>query len=47
LCYRSWRLPFKYFLNLAGVNCDTLCEDDMPKKRNFLQPESTLAELVI
>jgi hypothetical protein len=34
-------------LNLTWVNCNSLSEDDMSKKRNFLQPESTLAELGI
>jgi hypothetical protein len=34
-------------LNLAWINYNTLSGDDMSKKRNFLQPESTLAELVI
>jgi hypothetical protein len=47
LCYRSWILPIKYFLNIAGVNCDTLNRDDMSMKRNFLQLESTLTELGI
>jgi hypothetical protein len=41
LHYRSWRLPIKYFLNLAGVNYDALNEDDMSKKQTFIQPEST------
>jgi hypothetical protein len=36
-----------YFLNLAWVNYNTLCRDDMSKKWNFLQPESTLTELGI
>jgi hypothetical protein len=45
LRYRFGRLPIKYFLNLAWINCNTLSGDDMSKKRNFLQPESTLAEL--
>jgi hypothetical protein len=44
LRYRYWELPIKYFLNLAWVNCNLLSRDDMSKKRNFLQPESTLAE---
>jgi hypothetical protein len=44
LHYRSWRLPIKHFLNLAWVNCNHLSRDDMSKKRNFLQPKSTLAE---
>jgi hypothetical protein len=44
LRYRSWRLPIKYFLNLAWVNCNTLSVDDMSQKRNILQPECTLAE---
>jgi hypothetical protein len=44
LRYRSWRLPIKYFLNLTWVNCNPLSRDDMSKKRNFLQPESTLVE---
>jgi hypothetical protein len=47
LCYRFGRLPIKYFLNLAWVDCNTLSGDDMSKKWNFLQPESTLAELAI
>jgi hypothetical protein len=34
-------------LNLAWINCNTLSEDDMSKKWNFLQPESTLAEVGI
>jgi hypothetical protein len=34
-------------LNLDWVNCNTLYGDDMSKKRNFLQLESTLAELDI
>jgi hypothetical protein len=45
--YRSWRLPIKYFLNLAWVNCNSLSRDDISKKRNFLQPESTLAKFGI
>jgi hypothetical protein len=47
LRYRFWRLPIKYFLNLAWVNCNTLSGDDMSKKQNFLQLESTLPELDI
>jgi hypothetical protein len=47
LCYRFGRLPIKYFLNLAWVDCNTLSGDDMSKKWNFFQPESTLAELAI
>jgi hypothetical protein len=47
LCYRSWRLPIKYFLNLAWVNCYTLSENDMSQKWSFLQPECTLVELGI
>jgi hypothetical protein len=47
LRYRSQSLPVKYFLNFAWVDCNTLCGDDMPKKQNFLQPKSTLAELGI
>jgi hypothetical protein len=47
LRYQSWRLSIKYFLNLAWVDCNTLSGDDMSKKRNFLQPESTLAKLDI
>jgi hypothetical protein len=47
LCYRSWRLSIKYFLNLAGVNCSPLNRDDMSNKRNFLQLEITLAEFGI
>jgi hypothetical protein len=47
LCYQSWRLSIKYFLNLAWVKCNPLSRDDMSKKRNFLQPESTLAEFGI
>jgi hypothetical protein len=47
LRYRSQRLPIKYFLNFAWVNYNTLCGDYMPKKWNFLQLESTLAELGI
>jgi hypothetical protein len=31
-------------LNLAWVNYNSLSGDDMSKRRNFLQPESTLAE---
>jgi hypothetical protein len=34
-------------LNLAWINCNTLSGDDISKKRNFLQPESTIAELGI
>jgi hypothetical protein len=34
-------------MTLAWVDYNTLCRDYMPKKRNFLQPESTLAELGI
>jgi hypothetical protein len=34
-------------LNFAWVNYNTLCGDDMPKKWNFLQPESRHAELGI
>jgi hypothetical protein len=47
LCYRSQRLPIKYFLNFAWVDYNTLCRDDMSKKRNFLQLESTLAKFGI
>jgi hypothetical protein len=47
LHYQSWRLPIKYFLNLAGVNRNPLSREDMSKKRNFLQPKSTLAEFGI
>jgi hypothetical protein len=47
LCYRSWRLPIKYLLNLTWVNCNSLSGDDMSKKRNFLQLECTLAEFGI
>jgi hypothetical protein len=47
MCYRSWKLPIKYFLNLAWVNCDPLSRDDMSKERNFLQSEITLAEFGI
>jgi hypothetical protein len=47
LCYQSWRLPIKYFLNFAWVDCNTLSGDDMSKKQNFLQPESTIVELGI
>jgi hypothetical protein len=31
-------------LNLARVDCNTLSGEDMSKKENFLQLESTLAE---
>jgi hypothetical protein len=34
-------------LNLAWVNGNSLSGDDMSKKRNLLQPESTLAEFDI
>jgi hypothetical protein len=34
-------------MTLAWVDYNTLYGDYMPKKRNFLQPESTLAELGI
>jgi hypothetical protein len=34
-------------MNLAWINYNTLSGDDMSKKQNFLQPESTLAELGI
>jgi hypothetical protein len=47
LHYRSWRLPIKYFLNLAWDNCNTLNGDDMSQKWNLLQPECTLVELGI
>jgi hypothetical protein len=47
LRYRSWRLPIKYFLNLARVNCNPHSRDDMSKKRNIVQPESTLVEFGI
>jgi hypothetical protein len=47
LHYRSWRLPIKHFLNLDEVNCNSLSGDNISKKRNFLQPESTLAEFGI
>jgi hypothetical protein len=47
LCYRFGRLLIKYFLNLAWVDCNTLIGDDLSKKRNFLQPESTIVELGI
>jgi hypothetical protein len=44
---RCWRLPIKYFLNLDWVNRNPLSRDDMSKKRNLLQLESTLAEFGI
>jgi hypothetical protein len=47
LRYQSWRLPIKHFLNFAWVDCNALSGDDMSKKRNFLQSESTLAEFGI
>jgi hypothetical protein len=47
LHYRTWRLPIKYFLNIAWVDCNILSRDDMSQKQNFLQPKSTLAELGI
>jgi hypothetical protein len=47
LRYRSRRLPIKHLLNFAWVNGNTLSRDDMSKKRNFLQPEGTLAEFGI
>jgi hypothetical protein len=47
LCYQSWRLPIKHFLNFAWVDCNVLRRDDMSKKQNLLQPESTLAEFGI
>jgi hypothetical protein len=34
-------------MNIAEVNCDTLSRDDMSKKQNFLQSESTLTEFGI
>jgi hypothetical protein len=34
-------------LNLAWVDCNALSGDDMSKKGNFLQSESTLAEFDI
>jgi hypothetical protein len=34
-------------LNFAWVNCNNLDGEDMSKKQNFLQPESTLAEFGI
>jgi hypothetical protein len=34
-------------LNLDEVNCNFLSGDNMSKKRNFLQSESTLAEFGI
>jgi hypothetical protein len=34
-------------LNFAWVNGNTLSRDDVSKKRNFLQPEGTLAEFGI
>jgi hypothetical protein len=34
-------------LNLARVDCNTLSGEDMSKKENFLQLESTLAEFGI
>jgi hypothetical protein len=34
-------------LNLAWVDCNTLSGDDVSKKGNFLQPESTLAKFGI
>jgi hypothetical protein len=37
----------KYLLDLAWVDCNSLIGDDMSKKGNFLQPESTLAEFGI
>jgi hypothetical protein len=42
-----WETSNKILLNFAWVDCNTLCGDDMSKKWNFLQPESTLAELGI
>jgi hypothetical protein len=45
--YQSWRFPIKYFLNLYSINCNSLSRDDISKKRNFLQPESTLAKFGI
>jgi hypothetical protein len=47
LRYRFGGLPIKYFLNFAWINDNTLRGDDMSKKQNFLQLESTLAELGI
>jgi hypothetical protein len=47
LRYRFAGLPIKYFMNFAWINCNTPSGDDISKKRNFLQPESTLAELGI
>jgi hypothetical protein len=34
-------------MNFTWVDCNTLCGDDMSKKRNIIQPESTLAEVGI
>jgi hypothetical protein len=34
-------------LDLAWVKCNSLSGDDISKKRNFLQPENTLAEFGI
>jgi hypothetical protein len=47
LRHRFGRFPIKYFLNLVWINCNTLSGDDISKKWNFLQPESTLTELGI
>jgi hypothetical protein len=47
LRYRSLRHPIKHFLNFTWVNYNTLSGDDMSKKRNFLQSESTLAKFGI
>jgi hypothetical protein len=47
LRYRFGGLPFKYLLNFAWINCNTLSGDDMSKKQNYPYPESTLAEFDI
>jgi hypothetical protein len=47
LRYWSWRLPIKYFLNLAWVNYNTFSGDGMSKKWNLLKPECILVELDI
>jgi hypothetical protein len=47
LCYQSWRFLFKYLLNLAWVDYNTLSGVDMSKNWNLLYPKCTLAELGI
>src|SRR6185437_8234045 len=42
-----WRFPLQYIINLPWINRNTSISDDMPKERDLLQPEITLAEFSI